>query len=247
MFHVGDQPLTPAASPSPKSRNKRQTRSPLKSLTPEMAEPSQIRNEIRQQINIFQSNGLPGLLNIDIFPVLYRTQTQKWLVIATEHLQTIADDVLVAAIRILSHVEQRHPLSPHAREGIMDIIQEFHMTAHQMAKKSLTDYMEKEANFPLQATNPAFVQELEVLRMRRAQIASLRHRHILENWLELNKPGLTIPQVMVQIDHMIRDLNSDPATRMENEVHDVLKVHYEVSHPPTDVTRDGRYICFERC
>jgi hypothetical protein len=201
--------------------------SPDESLNNGALEPSEIRKEIREQIHVFQSNGLPGLLNTDVFPVLYRTQIQKWHEMAAAHLQAVAGDTIIAATSIMSLVDQQCHVSPPALEGLIAIIQGLYKSAYDKAEKALQEYMEQEKDFALQTTNPEFERNIEALRLSRYQEASKNHMLILQDWLETKKPNTTT--IMVQIDHMLRDLHFDATTRMENEVHDVLKVYYHVS------------------
>lgn len=206
-------------------------RTPQRTQTPEDEEVSEIRQDIQEQIEIFQGIGLPGLLNTDIFPVLYKTQTKKWLEMAKGHLQNIATDVIKAATSILTLVDEKCHLCPNARLGMLDILQKFHSLAHERAEQTLVDYMEKESNFPLQATNPAFIQMLEALRSTRSRNATHSNKIQLKHWVEHTKDNseVTFENLMERVDRMISDLHFDPTTRMENEIHDVLKVHYEVS------------------
>ncbi|KAH6652547.1 vacuolar sorting protein VPS1 [Truncatella angustata] len=192
---------------------------------------SDIRQEIREQIEIFRSSGLPGLLNIDVFPVLYKIQTQKWLDMATDHLHDVANDTILAATSILTLLNQEYHLCPNARDGFVEIIQDFHRSAHDKAEKLLIDYMVKEKEFPLQTTNPVFEDRIEGLRTMRIQEATRDHKKAMELWIEkkLKKDKLTTPAVMEMVDHVLTFLHYNADTRMENEVHDVLRVYYELA------------------
>ncbi|KAK9781177.1 putative Vacuolar sorting protein VPS1 [Seiridium cardinale] len=223
-----NMPPTPEASPSPKPRKIKPLRRVAKYPAPPANEVSEIRQEIRDQIQIYQSNGLPGLLNIEIVPELYRTQTQKWLKMATHHLHAVARDMNIATTSIMTYIDQKYHVCPTALEGFFSTIQQFHTSAHERAEDALKDYIEKEKHYQLQTTNPAFVQMLESLRMERVQGAFRDQKAYLRQWLDTKDPAITVDIVMERIDIVLRDLHYDPATRMENDIHDVLKVHYQL-------------------
>ncbi|KAI0122915.1 vacuolar sorting protein VPS1 [Xylariales sp. AK1849] len=221
---IFETPPTPVSSP-PHKRSK--ANDGQRYVFHGEAEPSELRQEIREQIEIFQTNGLPGLLNTDVFPVLYRKQTQKWLEMATTHLEEIAADTYIAATSILMHIHERCHVSPTAVEGLMDMIRRFHREAHDSAQKKLVDYVDKEINFPLQTTNPVFVQEVERLRLKRFQDTTRERFTALGQWISQGKPAIT--SVVEQIDCLFREFHLSAALRMENEVHDMLKVYYTLS------------------
>ncbi|KAI1842523.1 hypothetical protein JX266_011277 [Neoarthrinium moseri] len=227
QFTFGVLPPTPSASPTPKSKAKKVKERPPQTVAQARKEVSPIRQKIREEIDVFQNAGLPGLLNTDVFPKLYNEQNRKWSKIALDHLRGVAQDTIAAAMEILKYVDEQCHLSSDAMEGLKSIVMDFYRTEFKEARKRLEDYMEQEKSFPLQTTNPRFQQSLEERRIKRYQDAFRRNIDDLRDWLHRGQH--TASTIIDKVDLVLVDLHFDAATRMENEVHDVLQVYYELA------------------
>ncbi|KAL2883208.1 hypothetical protein SGCOL_001398 [Colletotrichum sp. CLE4] len=78
-------------------------------------------DEIRDQLHIWQTTELPGMVNTEVIKILYKTQSEQWQRIAEQHIENIADDVETASNWILEDLS----LEAFIRYVTNDIVEDF--------------------------------------------------------------------------------------------------------------------------
>lgn len=244
-------PPTPEGSPQPKSKRHSSKKTSL-SMPPNLGDgpqtPAELRTEIRRQIYNFQSSQLPGLLNPDIFPVLYRTQTRKWESIARQHLEFVAQATRDAALLLLGYVFQ-HDLTnePNAtHDKLADTLLHLSKTSEQRALGELRRYCGKESDFPFFTTNPEFARRLEANRRIRFKNHTFQHFKMLfeatqaaRATAEAEGGGVDSGLFDASLDAMYVRMHPSTAQHTEDEAHDILKAYYEVSSSTRIATHPG--------
>lgn len=235
-------PPTPEGSPQPKSKTHGPTKAGL-AMPPHLGDgpqtPAELRTEIRRQIYNFQSSQLPGLLNPDIFPVLYRTQTRKWGAIARQHVEFVAQATREASLLLLGRVF-RHELTGETNathERLADILLRMNKASEQRALEELQQYCGKEGYFPFFTTNPEFARRLEENRRIRFKNHTFQHFKMLFEATQAARAnteaggggGVDSGLFDASLDAMYVRMHPSTAHHTEDEAHDILKAYYEVS------------------
>ncbi|KAK8046043.1 hypothetical protein PG996_014107 [Apiospora saccharicola] len=234
-------PPTPEGSPQHKSMRHGLKKASL-SMPPQFGDspqtPAELRTEIRRQIYNFQSSQLPGLLNPDIFPVLYRTQTKKWESIARQHLEFVAQSTRDAALLLLGYVFQ-HELTGETNathDRLADTLLRMSKASEQRALGELQRYCGKEADFPFFTTNPEFARRLEENRRIRFKNHTFQHFKMLfeatqaaQATAEAEGGGVDSGLFDASLDAMYVRMHPSTAQHTEDEAHDILKAYYELS------------------
>ncbi|KAK8054689.1 hypothetical protein PG994_009756 [Apiospora phragmitis] len=215
-------PPTHEGSPQPKAkRNGSHKKSTQKSPMDNSPQPSaELRAEIQKQIHSFQSSQLPGLLNPDIFPVLYRKQTKKWRSIARDHLLRVSRDIAMAADSLLAeHLE--------AYDNLQPVIEDMGYKVEKKALDELDKYCSQEDNFPFFTTNPEFTWRLEENRLIRFK--NYTFEHLQEVWDKVTKQPNNGVLFDASLNVMYARIHPSAALHTEDEAHDILKAYYELS------------------
>ncbi|KAF5557996.1 RBTMx2 [Fusarium napiforme] len=169
----------------------------------------------------FGASQPPGVVNSDIYPVIYRAQVSKWSSIAQEHLDRVKDAMKSSYEEILRfvcpdsggtkilHHELKNRLHRMFCETLSKAQQELDKYCHQETQKEL-----------LQTTNNEFRTKLEAWRM-------LRYARAFYHGIGGEEPqdlisGQTLHNMWTSMD--LSDQN-----RMVYDIHDVIKVYYGIS------------------
>ncbi|KAI6778217.1 uncharacterized protein J7T54_004112 [Emericellopsis cladophorae] len=178
-----------------------------------------IFDEIRSQLELFQSTQLPGLVNPEIVPVLYEKQIANWAQLTADHLEAVCLVVGGASRSMLIAV---------CPQGMQDLFQQLHEelgrrydATRAQAREAAEAYCAKQHQYPLQTTDAAFYHELQRRRM-------IRWQRSLERVLK--KYGETLP--IHDAMSLYEFLNPSVEQNIVNEIHDVLAVYYEISIGP---------------
>jgi hypothetical protein len=199
-------------------------------------------SEIRDQFDVLQATQLPGVINPDIYPLMYSKQAEKWEKISLKYLHYIYEAIL----RLLSAAfDQDCP-----RDGSTLLLsEELHTLAKKMlketyveAKKRIEDYCQTQTNSvrTLQSTNPAFSQRLQECQMKRHSSASSQAALVSWNKIKDFIPNeeqpaedhscLVVYQAFVQafINELFEKGHHSRIENMALEVHDILQIYYDV-------------------
>ncbi|KAF5231066.1 hypothetical protein FANTH_13546 [Fusarium anthophilum] len=189
--------------------------------THEKVEPfGKFRSTVSSKLDRFGASQPPGVVNSDIYPVIYRAQVSKWRSIAQEHLYRVKDAMKSSYEEILRSV------CPDS-EGTKVLHRELKNRLHSMfcetlskAQQELDKYCERETQKELlQTTNDDFRTKLESWRLLRYARA-----------FYLGAGGEE-PQDHISgqtLDNMWVNMNFSNQDRMVDDIHDVIKVYYGI-------------------
>ncbi|KAF4498234.1 RBTMx2 [Fusarium agapanthi] len=176
---------------------------------------------VTSKLRRFGASQPPGVVNSDIYPVIYRAQVSKWGSIAQEHLDRVKDAMKSSYEEILSFV------CPDSG-GTMILHHELKNRLHSMfcetlskAQQELDKYCQQETQKELlQTTNNVFRTKLEAWRM-------LRYARAF--YLGI---GGEEPQDLISVKtlhNMWTSMDLSDQNRMVYDIHDVVKVYYGIS------------------
>ncbi|KXH46427.1 vacuolar sorting protein VPS1 [Colletotrichum salicis] len=208
-----EQTTTPPTTP-PKKRH---------GLTPQLhTEPQPTRvpsfvDEIREQLHIWQTTELPGMVNTEVIKILYKKQSEQWQRIAEQHIENIADDVETASNWILEDVCSPENCSKILYEELARTLTHFQQEAKQKALRELKDHCRRERESHLQTTDARFHERLQTLRTVRL-LRAIGSSPALQQRLDLTSSKALFHQ-----------FHHSSEGNMVNDVHDVVKVYYELS------------------
>lgn len=200
-------------------------------------------NEIKVEFGILQSTQLPGVINPDIYPLMYSKQVAKWEGISLEYLQCIYE----ATVRLLiAAFEQDCP----RRDSTLLLSEELHTLARKMlketyaeAEKRIKDYCQTQTNSvrTLQSANPAFLQRVQESQMRRHDSAARDAAHVswdrikdfMPNGVHMEENHTCLSKYQEFVGNFILEFfEKGHHSQWENmalEVHDILQIYYDVS------------------
>ncbi|UQC86125.1 vacuolar sorting protein VPS1 [Colletotrichum lupini] len=174
-------------------------------------------DEIREQLHIWQTTELPGMVNTEVIQILYKTQSEQWQRIAEQHIENIADDVERASNSILEDVCSPDNCSKILCEELARALTHFQHEAKQKALRELKEHCRRERETHLQTTDARFHERLQALR-------TVRLLEAIGNSFSSFK-GLDLSSSKV----LFHQLHHSIEGNMVNDVHDVVKVYYELS------------------
>ncbi|KAH7202396.1 hypothetical protein DER44DRAFT_670748 [Fusarium oxysporum] len=180
---------------------------------------------VTSKLRRFGASQPPGVVNSDIYPVIYRVQVSKWGSIAQEHLNRVKDAMKSSYEEILRSV------CPDSG-GTMILHHELKNRLHSMfcetlskAKQELDKYCEQETQKELlQTTNNEFRTKLEAWRM-------LRYARAFYQGIGGEKPQDLISSQT--LGNMWTSMDLSDQNRMVYDIHDVIKVYYGVGVGPS--------------
>jgi hypothetical protein len=206
-------PLTPTQSPQ---RNETKTR---KSRGSQQSGHEPIMVEIRKMISYFSSPELPGQVNSGVLPALYRLQISKWKSLAFEHYLNLKSLVEESAKNFLGHSMTKN----HGTQALWTVLaadaQAMCDTADMQTRTKISDFCDQECTLLLQTTSPEFVRRVDKMRWIRFRNGLEQHN---EQMRRANRGGEIDAQLLFKTVHPHFIENR------ANEVHDTLKVYYEV-------------------
>ncbi|KAJ4022687.1 hypothetical protein NW766_001734 [Fusarium irregulare] len=178
------------------------------------------KDTVASKLRRFGASQPPGVVNSDIYPVIYRAQVSKWGSIAQEHLARVKDAMKSSYEEILRFV------CPDAG-GTKTLHHELKARLHSMfcetlnrAQQELDKYCEQETQKTLlQTTNKEFKEKLEAWRM-------LRYARAFYLGVGGEEPeSLVSGQTLY---NMWKNMNHSNQNRMVYDIHDVIKVYYGI-------------------
>ncbi|CCF44438.1 vacuolar sorting protein VPS1 [Colletotrichum higginsianum] len=175
--------------------------------------------EIGEQLRIWQTTELPGLVNTEVIQVLYRKQSENWQRIAEYHIDCIANDIETASNWILEDACSPACCSSILYQELSRVLTQLQQQAKKKAVEELKEYCRRERASHLQTTDSRFEERLQALRTVRL----------------LNSLGSIPPFTSgnnINIDHakrLFRHFHHSSENNMIYDVHDVVKVYYQLS------------------
>ncbi|EXL47880.1 hypothetical protein FOCG_10393 [Fusarium oxysporum f. sp. radicis-lycopersici 26381] len=176
---------------------------------------------VTSKLRRFGASQPPGVINSDIYPVIYRVQVSKWGSIAQEHLDRVKDAMKSSYEEILRSVCTDS-------EGTMILHHELKSRLHSMfcetlnkTKQELDRYCEQETQKELlQTTNNEFRTKLEAWRMLRYARAFYKGTGGEEAQDLISTQTLSTMWTSMDLSNQ---------GRMMYDIHDVFKVYYGIS------------------
>ncbi|GJD05099.1 vacuolar sorting protein VPS1 [Colletotrichum higginsianum] len=202
-------PLTPPEKTRAATRFPTSQKPPIKPLV----------EEIGEQLRIWQTTELPGLVNTEVIQVLYRKQSENWQRIAEYHIDCIANDIETASNWILEDACSPACCSSILYQELSRVLTQLQQQAKKKAVEELKEYCRRERASHLQTTDSRFEERLQALRTVRL----------------LNSLGSIPPFTSgnnINIDHakrLFRHFHHSSENNMIYDVHDVVKVYYQLS------------------
>ncbi|KAF9776681.1 hypothetical protein IL306_005110 [Fusarium sp. DS 682] len=169
----------------------------------------------------FGASQPPGVVNSDIYPVIYRVQVSKWGSIAQEHLERVKDAMKSSYEEILHSVCPDSGSTSTLHHELKTRLHSMFCETFNKAKQDLEVYCEQETQKELlQTTNQQFRLKLVAWRM-------LRYARAFYQGIGGEKAQNLISSQTLGNMWSCMDLSSE--NRMMYDIHDVIKVYYEVS------------------
>ncbi|KAI0426484.1 vacuolar sorting protein VPS1 [Xylaria sp. FL1042] len=172
-----------------------------------------LRDEIRKELHSFKGTQLLGLISPEVIPILYRKQTENWHTYATQHIDTVANHVALAAAGILEQVCPSDPVAgnPQLHDGLFEVLRGFWRKSADVALAELNTYSFRERFHPPQTEDSRYYKRLkawQTIRLLRS-LASV-------------PPDSDATAIYDRLHFTIED-------NMVDAVHDILKVYYQIS------------------
>lgn len=213
----------PPASQQGESIQNHDINAPLKTLprkesNAEKVPGTTLVQEIREKLRIWQTTQLPGLVSTDVIQVLYKKQSENWQQIAERHINGIADNIEVASTQILKDVCSPDSCSSILYTELSRVVASFQQQAKKKAMQEFKEHCRRERESHLQTTDSRFQDRLQALRTV---------------WLLTTLGNIPrFPSGSIDIAHsklLFQHFHHSNECNMVSDVHDVVKVYYEVS------------------
>ncbi|KAK2025937.1 vacuolar sorting protein VPS1 [Colletotrichum zoysiae] len=184
--------------------------------TPQLRKP--LVEVIRDQLRIWQTTELPGLVNTNVIKILFREQSENWQRIAEDHIENIANDIEVASNAILEDVCSPHSCSSILYAELSRILSQLHQQAKKKAILELKEHCRRERDSHLQTTDPRFQERLQALR-------TVRLLGALGSIPSFRSGTFDLAHSKLLFQHFHHSIEGN----MIYDVHDVVKVYYDLS------------------
>ncbi|KAH7259113.1 P-loop containing nucleoside triphosphate hydrolase protein [Fusarium redolens] len=176
---------------------------------------------VRDNLRRFGASQPPGVVNSDIYPVIYRVQVSKWGSIAQEHLDRVKDAMKSSYEEILRSVCPDSGSTLTLHHELKNRLHSMFCETFNKAKQDLELYCEQETQKELlQTTNHQFPSKL--LAWRQLRYVRAFYRGIGGEEAQNLVSSQTLGNMW-----SCMDLSSE--NRMMYDIHDVIKVYYEIS------------------
>ncbi|OHW91879.1 vacuolar sorting protein vps1 [Colletotrichum incanum] len=203
---------TPPLTPPKKQQNRRKKSTAAHQFHTPLVE------EIRDQLRIWQTTELPGLVNTEVIQVLFKKQSEHWQHIAERHIDNIANDVEVASNWILEDICSPDSCSSILYEELSRILTQFQQQAKKKAIQELKEHCRRERESHLQTTDSRFQERLQALR-------TVRLLKALGSIPSFQSGAFDMGHSKLLFQHFHHSIEGN----MIHDVHDVVKVYYELS------------------
>ncbi|KAK1987288.1 vacuolar sorting protein VPS1 [Colletotrichum cereale] len=207
-----EQAATPPLTP-PK---KRHIMSKKSTAAPRLRTP--LVEVIRDQLRIWQTTELPGLVNTDVIKILFKQQSENWQQVAERHIDNIANDVEAASNWILEDVCSPHSCSSILFAELSRVLSQLQQQAKKKAIQELKEHCRRERESHLQTTDSRFQERLQALR-------TVRLLGALGSIPSFSSGSFDLAHSKRLFQHFHHSIESN----MIYDVHDVVKVYYELS------------------
>ncbi|RSL99064.1 hypothetical protein CDV31_012360 [Fusarium ambrosium] len=172
---------------------------------------------IELQLAEYQAAQLPGIINPVVYPKMYHMQVEKWERITHRHLFLVGQAIQRCYRSILDFICPSYGESNTLRKELENVLERILTESYEVAEAHREEVCGNETNCKrLQTTSPRFGEQVLGWRqlrffqaMRAAQTGEVENLAAFVNYFHLAHPSLQ--------------------KNMAHDVHDVLKVYYEIS------------------
>lgn len=179
-----------------------------------LASSEDLMNEISAQAHKF-STLVPGIINPQILENLYRLQTQKWLAISLNLLESVAFRIEEASKFMLDAVCPPSGSTSTLRRALQDHISAMHEEATADARKVMEEFVVSVRENIIQTTDPVFREEVQLW----AYIRTLK---------ALQDPDRMAENPLNSCNAFFNMVTRSAHKNLEAEIHDVTRVYYTV-------------------
>ncbi|KAF7552607.1 hypothetical protein G7Z17_g4219 [Cylindrodendrum hubeiense] len=177
-----------------------------------------LQARIKYEMTSFQVDQLPGIINPNVYHRIFQLQAAKWTKIADLYLRQVRDAVGDCIMAMLDSVCPSKGSTQTLRKGLEIHMQSYFDSAYATAEQECRKHCKSEAECEkLQTEDPKFAEELAFLRRRRFIQAGERID---------NLHGIGPDEAYAKLfNHLHWSLDDN----MVHDVHDVVKVYYQLS------------------
>lgn len=180
--------------------------------------------KINSLLEVFQASQPPDVINSEIYPVIYRLQVGKWAGIAEEHLRMIKSAIQQSFEGILQSVCPPAGGTAVLHKGLSERLDVMFSSTFHNALERTREYCKQEMERTmLHTTDPRFAERLRGWRMLRYARAHFDCRRA-----EANE---AFAQESDRFTRVYEIMNGNAGGHMQFDIHDVVKVYYQVRTP----------------
>lgn len=179
---------------------------------------------IGREVKASRGTELPGTINPNVLPVLFRHQASKWEGIARKHLHNVVKHVNTACIATLDHACKDNAVN----KRLGKLIRNAKEQSQQKAFDALNDRISTMHTRHLQTNNPDFEKRVDEARR-------LRFSAALQQYKTANPYGKASvdlsSKLVINLDHvdlLFNNVHMAVARNLEIDIHDILKSYYEI-------------------
>lgn len=224
IIYPNQPPLLATKTPAIDAKSKREAVADGKSNN--VLSEDQLRTKIHEEVVTCGSTGLPGMVHPDVVHRLYVCQTKNWHSYAKYHVKNTSEYILESAKNILSMVCPAEGTTAGLHAELLLVLRKFYEDSLHKSLEALEKYCSGDSSKLLQTTDPGFKQKLERLRTVR-MAAGIRVATDMANHPEQALPIGSFSELLFSKCHYSTIENTI------NDVHDTLKVYYEVTDFPS--------------
>lgn len=195
---------------------------------------SEIYEWIRLEVKASRGTELQGILNPDILPILFHKQIQKWETISADHFRRVSR----LTVDILIHMLETVCSDSLIRNRLEKIIRQASASAEFQGHSKLIERLQDLRSRHLQTSNPAFEDKVREAQLNRFDAALDRYRRahnppvatgFASSKSSFNRTSAELKISMRDTASLFADLHISTSRNLEDEIHDILKVYYEIT------------------
>ena len=179
---------------------------------------------IGREVKASRGTELPGTINPNVLPVLFRHQASKWEGIAKKHLHNVVKRVDSACIATLDQSCKDNSVN----KRLGKLLRNAKEKSQQKAFDALNDRIATMQTRHLQTNNPDFEKRVDEARRLRFS-AALQHYKIANS---VGKSSTDQSNKLVinlnHLDLLFNNVHMAVARNLEIDIHDILKSYYEI-------------------
>lgn len=179
-------------------------------------------DRIKEEVAICSSTQLPGMVHPDVIQRLYKEQTSLWHGLASDHVRQIANTILSTSEELLNLACPASGSTSFLHGELLLAVRQFHDESLEKVLYALEKYCDGDQTKLLQTTDPGFIRRLQVLRSLRM----VKTMELATTLVSVNRKTHSVEELGILL---FEHCHHSAVDNTVNDVHDTLKVYYEVS------------------